>query len=246
MPPAGWFRPADGRGYNGPLAWGGDNGMQIVQNFVELVLHLERHLTEIVAQYGALTYAILFAIIFLETGVVIMPFLPGDSLLFAAGAVAALEGSGLNVYLLFILLAMAAVLGDGVNYWLGKKIGPRAFGGKVRFLKKEHLERTQRFYDKHGNKTIFLARFVPIVRTFAPFVAGVGEMEYRRFATYNVVGGVIWTGLFIAAGYLFGQVPAVKENFSLVIFAIIGLSLVPILYELIMSRRARGPAGAEG
>lgn len=221
--------------------------MELVQELASYVLHLEDHLAELVQQYGTLTYAILFAIIFLETGVVVTPFLPGDSLLFAAGAVAAIDGpDGLNVWLLFALLAVAAVLGDTVNYWIGHKVGPRAFSGNVRFLKKEHLERTERFYAKYGAKTIFLARFVPIVRTFAPFVAGVGTMEYRTFITYNIAGGLVWTSMFIFLGYFFGNIPVVKDNFSIVIVAIIVLSVLPILYELVMARRHRPPASAEG
>lgn len=218
--------------------------MEWLQQITSYVLHLEVHLAELVQQYGALTYAILFLIIFLETGVVVTPFLPGDSLLFAGGAVAAI--GGLNVWLLFGLLAVAAVLGDTVNYWIGHKIGPRAFSGNLRFLKREHLERTERFYAKYGAKTIFLARFVPIVRTFAPFVAGVGTMEYRTFLTYNVAGGVVWTGLFVFLGYFFGNIPVVKEHFSLVILLIIILSVLPIGYELIMARRHRPPEATAG
>jgi membrane-associated protein len=219
--------------------------MDILQELVGYILHLEVHLAQLAREYGAWVYAILFAIIFLETGVVVTPFLPGDSLLFAAGALAAFP-DGLNVWVLWVLLATAAILGDSVNYWIGHKIGPRAFTGKVRFLKQEHLERTERFYEKHGGKTIVLARFVPIVRTFAPFVAGVGTMEYRRFLAYNVGGGIFWTGLFLFAGYFFGNIPVVKENFSLVIVAIILLSVLPIAYEMLMARRRQDAAPAGG
>ena len=211
--------------------------MQIVQNFVELILHLERHLTEIVAQYGALTYAILFAIIFLETGVVIMPFLPGDSLLFAAGAFAAKVPPPLHIGWLWVLLTGAAILGDTVNYAIGKRIGARAFSGQIRFLKPQHLQRTHAFFEKYGPKTIVLARFVPIVRTFAPFVAGVGAMTYGRFLTYNVVGALAWTTLLLGAGYFFGNLPLVQRHFSFVILAIIVLSMLPMVWEWWMVKR---------
>lgn len=218
--------------------------MDIINWLVDFVLHLDRHLAEIVASMGLWTYVILFGVIFVETGLVIMPFLPGDSLLFAAGAIAALEGAKLNVAVLFVILAGAAVIGDSVNYWIGHKVGPAAFSGKIRFLKKEHLDRTHAFYEKHGGKTIFLARFMPIVRTFAPFVAGIGRMRYGYFLTYNVVGGVIWTALFIFGGYYFGNIPFVKENFSLVVIAIVLLSISPALYEIIRSKRKERQAKA--
>ncbi|MCA1790293.1 MAG: DedA family protein, partial [Thioalkalivibrio sp.] len=179
---------------------------------------------------GTWTYAILFLIIFCETGLVVMPLLPGDSLLFAAGTFAAL--GSLDPWILCGLLITAAILGDTVNYWIGKSIGPRAFSGNVRFLKKEYLEKTQRFYEKHGGKTIILARFVPIVRTFAPFVAGVGTMNYGRFLAYNVIGAIVWVMMFVWLGYLFGNIPVVKERFSLVILAIILLSVLPIVFEM--------------
>jgi membrane-associated protein len=217
--------------------------MELIQELTSYILHLDDHLAALVSQYGTLTYAILFLIIFLETGVVVTPFLPGDSLLFAAGALAAL--GDLDVVLLFVLLFVAAVLGDTVNYWIGAKVGPRAFESDIRFLKREHLARTERFYEQHGGKTIFLARFVPIVRTFAPFVAGVGRMDYRRFLTYNVTGALAWTGIFVFAGYLFGNHPVVKEHFSLVIAAIIVLSVLPMVYELVMSRREGSPMEPE-
>lgn len=215
--------------------------MDLLRQFVDFFIHLDVHLGEIIRNYGTWTYAILVLIIFCETGLVVLPLLPGDSLLFAAGAFAAL--GDLNPWLLNGLLVAAAILGDTVNYWIGKAVGPRAFSGNQRFLKREYLERTQRFYDKHGGKTIILARFVPIVRTFAPFVAGVGTMNYPRFLLYNVVGGVVWVTLFLWLGYLFGNIPAVKERFSLVILAIIVVSVVPIALEMLRGwgKRERGP-----
>ena len=208
--------------------------MDIINFLVDFILHLDQHLNDIIQSYGIWTYAILFGIIFLETGLVIMPFLPGDSLLFAAGTFAAL--GSLNVWILWLVTFSAAVLGDTVNYWIGNKIGPRAFEQDIRFLKREYLERTQRFYDKHGGKTIILARFVPIIRTFAPFVAGVGTMQYQRFLTFNVVGAFLWTGIFIWLGYFFGNIPFVRENFELVIVGIILVSVVPMIIEYVRSK----------
>src|SRR5262245_14470772 len=220
--------------------------MELLHHFVDVVLHLDKHLQAVIDQYGTTTYLILFAIVFCETGLVITPFLPGDSLLFAAGAFAAT--GVLELHWLFLLLAAAAILGDGVNYAIGRRIGQRAFSGNLKFLKKEHLDRTRAFYEKYGAKTIVLARFVPIVRTFAPFVAGVGEMSYRWFVTWNIFGGVLWTGLFLAAGYFFGNIPVVKDNFSLVILAIIVLSMAPIVIEVLKARaearRSRAGAGS--
>lgn len=218
--------------------------IEFFTTLVDLFLHLDVHLTNIVTEYGALTYAILFAVIFLETGVVVTPFLPGDSLLFAAGTLAALSVEGqeppLNVFVLFVLLFIAAVLGDTVNYWIGHKLGLRVFETQhpilKRVLKREYLEKTEAFYAKHGGKTIVLARFVPIVRTFAPFVAGVGTMEYRKFITYNVLGGFLWTALFTFAGYFFGNIEFVKHNFEFVIIAIILLSIVPMVIEYVRGR----------
>ncbi|MCC6146518.1 MAG: DedA family protein [Anaerolineaceae bacterium] len=204
---------------------------------IDFVLHLDHYLNLIIAWAGIWTYLILFVVIFVETGLVVMPFLPGDSLLFAAGALSAL-GVTLNPVLLFALLAVAAVLGDTANYWIGHYIGDKAFAANSRFLKKEHLDRTQAFYNKHGGKTIFLARFIPIIRTFAPFVAGVGRMHYGYFITYNVVGGIVWTGLFIFAGYFFGNVPFIKSNFSIVVFAIIFISFLPPIIEYLRNRKA--------
>ncbi len=213
--------------------------MEAIRHFIDFFIHLDVHLGEIITRFGAGAYAILFLIVFCETGLVILPLLPGDSLLFAAGAFAALGAFELPV--LMLLLMIAAILGDTVNYWIGARIGPRAFTGNVRFLKSSYLQRTTEFYERHGGKTIVLARFVPIVRTFAPFVAGVGRMHYPRFLLYNVVGGVAWVMLFTLAGYFFGNIPAVKENFSLVILAIILLSVVPIAIEWLKARR-RAPA----
>lgn len=208
--------------------------MEIIQNLIDFILHFDQYLNEIIQAYGVWTYALLFLIIFLETGLVVTPFLPGDSLLFAAGTFAGI--GSLNVWILWLVCFTAAVLGDTVNYWIGNKIGPRAFDQDIRFLKREYLERTERFYEKHGGKTIILARFVPIVRTFAPFVAGVGSMRYGRFLTYNVVGGFLWTGIFIWLGYFFGNIPFVQENFELVIIAIILVSVVPMAIEYVRSR----------
>src|SRR5919109_745061 len=212
--------------------------MDFVRSVMDLFLHLDQHLNRIVTDYGVWTHLILFAIVFAETGLVVTPFLPGDSLLFAAGALAAL--GSLDVWLLVVLLIGAAILGDTVNYWVGAWIGPRAFSGDVRFLRKDYLDRTHAFYEKHGGKTIVLARFVPIIRTFAPFVAGIGTMSYGRFITYNIFGGFCWTAIFIFGGYFFGNIPFVQKNFEFVIVAIILISVVPIVVEFIRGRRHRG------
>lgn len=208
--------------------------MEIIEFLIDFVLHIDQYLSDIIQQYGAWTYSLLFLIIFIETGLVIMPFLPGDSLLFAAGTFAAV--GSLNIFYLFFLLWFAAVIGDSVNYWIGHKIGPRAFEKDIRFLKKEYLEKTQRFYDKHGGKTIILARFVPIVRTFAPFVAGVGSMNYGRFLAYNIVGGFLWIGIFLGLGYFFGNISFVQENFELVIVGIILISVAPMAIEYVRGK----------
>lgn len=212
--------------------------MEILREIIDFILHLDKHLGAIIQDYGAWTYAILFLIIFVETGVVVLPFLPGDSLLFAAGSLAALPGSPLNVWVMMGLLIVAAVLGDTLNYHIGDYLGPRVFRENSRFLKREHLVRTQEFYEKHGAKTIILARFIPIIRTFAPFVAGVGTMSYSKFLSYNVVGGVLWVISLTGAGYFFGTIPIVQKNFSLVVLAIIGLSILPVIFEFIKSRRS--------
>jgi len=215
--------------------------MDLLKQLLEFFLHLDKHLSEVIRDYGTWTYLILFLIIFCETGLVVTPFLPGDSLLFAAGTFAAL--GALSPWVLFAALSAAAILGDTVNYWIGKKIGPRAFSGTVRFLKQEHLRKTEAFYERHGRKTIIIARFVPIVRTFAPFVAGVGSMNYPVFLAYNVIGGVAWVALCVFSGYFFGNIPVVKRNFSVVIIAIILISTLPILWEAWKARRAgRGAA----
>jgi membrane-associated protein len=201
--------------------------MEQIQFLIDLFLHLDEHLANIINQYGTWTYAILFLIIFMETGFVVTPFLPGDSLLFAAGTFAAL--GSLNVWLLILLLIIAAIAGDTVNYWIGHYLGDRAYN--IKWIKKEYLDRTHAFFEKHGGKTIFLARFVPIVRTFAPFVAGMGKMSYRYFFSYNVFGGIVWVMLFTLLGFFFGNIPFVKANFEFVIIAIILISVIPAVWE---------------
>jgi len=211
--------------------------MDLLPRIIDLFLHLDQHLGQLISQYGTWTHLILFLIVFCETGLVVTPFLPGDSLLFAAGTFAAL--GALDLWMVVLLLILAAIAGDTVNYWIGAYIGPRAFRGDIRFLRKEYLDRTHAFYEKHGGKTIILARFVPIIRTFAPFVAGVGAMSYPRFITYNVVGAVLWVGLFVLGGYFFGNISVVRENFTLVILAIIAISVLPIVIEALRARRRR-------
>lgn len=208
-----------------------------MRELIEMFLHIDEILKEIIDTYQGWTYLILFLVIFLETGLVITPFLPGDSLLFAAGTFAAI--GSLNIVWLIVILSAAAILGDTVNYWIGHYIGPRAFSGNIRFLKKEYLDRTHAFYEKHGGKTIILARFIPIVRTFAPFVAGIGAMTYSHFIVYNVVGGIFWVCLFTLGGYFFGGLPIVQENFELVVIAIIGISVTPMLVEYARGRISR-------
>ena len=210
--------------------------MELLKYLIDFILHLDKHLVEVVAQYGTWTYAILFLIIFCETGLVVTPFLPGDSLIFAVGALAAKEA--LNVYWVSGLMIIAAILGDTLNYWIGYQIGPKIFASeKSRWLNRQHLERTHQFYEKYGGKTIIIARFMPIIRTFAPFVAGIGRMSYGRFLVYNVVGGILWIVIFIVAGYLFGNIPIVKRNFTLVIFGIIFVSILPGVIEYLRARR---------
>ncbi|OLY92013.1 membrane-associated protein [Cnuella takakiae] len=211
--------------------------MEIIQSIIDFILHIDQHLVEIVSNYQTWTYLILFLIIFAETGLVVTPFLPGDSLLFAAGAIIAKPESGLNIFLMAGILIVAAFVGDLVNYHIGDYIGPRAFSGRYRFLKKEYLEKTQNFYNKYGGKTIIYARFVPIVRTFAPFVAGVGTMTYGRFASYNIVGAVAWVLSFLFLGFFFGGIPVIKSNFTYVIFGIILLSMLPPVIEWLRSRK---------
>lgn len=210
--------------------------MDLLKDFIDLFLHLDRHLSELIASYGTSTYAILFLIIFCETGLVVTPFLPGDSLLFAAGTFAGM--GALNPVLLFLLLFAASVIGDSTNYWIGRYIGPRAFSGTIRFLRREYLDRTRDFYARHGRKTVILARFLPIVRTFAPFVAGVGQMPYRRFLQMSLIGSLAWVGLFVGAGYFFGNLPVVRDHFSLVVMGIIGISVLPMAIETVRARLA--------
>jgi membrane-associated protein len=214
--------------------------MDLITTFLDFLLHLDEHLRVIIETYGVWTYAILFLIIFAETGLVVTPFLPGDSLIFAAGTFAGL--GALNPWLLFVLLTSAGILGDSVNYTVGHYIGPRVFNEDIRFLKREYLDRTHQFYERHGGKTIILARFVPIVRTFAPFVAGVGAMTYRNFITFNVVGAILWVGIFTFLGYFFGNLPAVAENFTFVILAIIFISVLPPIIEIVRERRKTAKA----
>jgi len=189
--------------------------MDLLRDFIDILLHLDAHLGQVIAEYGSWTYGILAAIVFCETGLVVTPFLPGDSLLFAAGTFAGL--GSLDPVLVGGLLILAAVVGDSTNYWVGRYIGPRAFSGSIRFLKQEYLEQTHAFYARHGRKTVILARFLPIIRTFAPFVAGVGAMPYPRFLAMSVAGSICWVGLFVSAGYFFGNLPIVRENFTLVV-----------------------------
>ena len=212
--------------------------MQLITFLIDFILHIDEHLVEIVAQYGLITYAILFLIIFAETGLVVTPFLPGDSLLFAVGALSAL--GSFNLWLSLIVLTVAAILGDTVNYWIGKIFGQKIVDNpKIPFINQKHIDQTQEFYKKHGGKTIILARFVPIVRTFAPFVAGIGNMHYEKFLAYNVIGGALWVGIFTLMGYFFGNIPAVKHNFTLVILGIILVSVVPMGLEFIKAKRKK-------
>ena len=215
--------------------------MELIQQLFGIFVHLDKYLELIIRDYGLWTYLILFLIVFCETGLVVTPFLPGDSLLFAAGALAAT--TSLEVGWLLGLLSVAAIAGDTANYWIGNLVGPRVFSGKEsRFLNREHLERTHRFYEKHGGKTIIIARFMPIIRTFAPFVAGIGSMNYTRFILYNVAGGLAWIVLFVVGGYLFGNIPMVKRNFTLVIMVIIVISVMPGIVEFVRHRRTRAGA----
>ena len=211
--------------------------LDLFKYLIDLFLHLDKYLSTIIQNYGTWTYFLLFLVIFMETGFVVTPFLPGDSLLFAAGTFASPAlGSPLNIWVIWGLLCIAAVAGDTANYWIGHLIGPRAFSGEIRFLKKQYLDRTHAFYERHGGKTIVLARFVPIIRTFAPFVAGVGEMSYGKFISYNVVGGIVWVSLFTWGGYFFGTLPFVQNNFSLVVLAIIFISVLPAVIEVFKER----------
>ena len=208
--------------------------MELIQSLLQFLLHIDDELKLLIEQYGFLTHFILFLIIFCETGLVVTPFLPGDSLLFAAGTFAAI--GSLHLPWLLILLFIAAVAGDTLNYWIGHWVGPRAFSGQLPFLKKSHLDRTNAFFEKHGGKTIILARFVPIVRTFAPFVAGIGAMDYGKFILYNLVGAALWVGIFTLLGYFFGTLPFVQKNFELVMIAIVLISILPPIWEAIAPR----------
>jgi len=210
--------------------------MDFIPRVIDIILHLDKYLSTLIQNYGLWTYVILFAVIFLETGFVVTPFLPGDSLLFAAGTFAAAKA--LNFWWLFLVLSAAAIIGDTVNYWIGHFVGPKVFTKeKSRFFKKVYLERTHRFYEKYGAETIIIARFVPIVRSFAPFVAGIGSMSYWKFISYNVIGGVGWVAVFVFGGYFFGNIPFVKNHFSLVIIAIIIISTIPAVVEFFRHRR---------
>ncbi|MCA8831804.1 DedA family protein [Hymenobacter pini] len=211
--------------------------MEILKHLLDFILHLDKHLAEIIQDYGTWTYAILFLIIFVETGVVVLPFLPGDSLLFAAGALAANPANGLSVWVLVGLLILAAVLGDTLNYHIGDFLGPRVFRENSRWLKREHLERTQDFYQRHGAKTIIIARFIPIIRTFAPFVAGIGTMSYTRFLSYNLIGAVLWVVLLTGAGYFLGSFEWIQRNFGLLTILIILVSVLPAVWEFFKARR---------
>ena len=218
--------------------------MEIIKLIIDFILHIDVHLGEIMNTFGGWTYAILFFIIFIETGLVVTPFLPGDSLLFAAGALAKLTGA-LDIKLLYLFMVVAAVLGDTANYWIGHFVGPKVFKQESKLFKKEYLERTHAFYEKHGGKTIFLARFIPIIRTFAPFVAGIGRMSYGHFISYNIIGGFIWPGVCLFSGYLFATNAFVQEHFSLVAVAIILISVVPIFIEWIKARKDKKKASVK-
>ncbi len=211
--------------------------MDAIKSLLDIFLHVDDHLHALLEAWGPWTYVLLFAIILCETGLVVMPFLPGDSLLFAAGAMAALYPDDLGIVPLLILLSIAAILGDTINYFLGRWVGPKAFSLNTWFLKHEHLEKTQSFYDRHGGKTIVLARFIPIVRTFAPFVAGVGKMHYPTFLWFNVAGGILWVVLCTVAGYFFGNIDVVKKNFELVVIGIVLVSVLPLAWEWWAARR---------
>ncbi len=209
--------------------------MELLKTGIDFFLHLDKNLNAVITQFGPLTYIFLFLIIFCETGLVVMPFLPGDSLLFVAGSLAAF--GSLDIKILFITLALAAIIGDSVNYWIGSMLGRKVFHEKSKFFKKEYLVKTEKFYGKYGGKTIILARFMPIIRTFAPFVAGIGKMNYGWFISYNIIGGIIWVGLFMFGGYFFGNIPIVKNNFEISIFIIIFLSILPGIIEYLKHKR---------
>lgn len=212
--------------------------IEFLQTIIDVFLHLDVHLGQVIKDYGTFTYLILFLVLFCETGLVVTPFLPGDSLLFAAGTFAAL--GALDLYWLLMLLYLAPILGDSSNYWIGRIVGPKIFHREdVRFLNRKHLDRTHQFYEKHGGKTVVIARFMPIFRTFAPFVAGIGKMNYLKFVSFSIGGTLAWISCFVLAGYFFGNIPLVKKNFTLAIMAIIAVSLIPGVVEFIRHRRSR-------
>jgi len=217
--------------------------MDIILKVIDFVLHINKYLSDIITRYGAWTYALLFFVIFMETGFVVTPFLPGDSLIFAASTFAAM--GVLNPWIIFVLCAIAAVAGDTANYWIGHRIGAKAYTGEVKWIKKEYMERTHAFFDKHGGSAIFLARFVPIIRTFTPFVAGVSQMNYGFFIRWNVIGGITWVATFTLLGYFFGNIPFVQKNFELVIIAIVVISVIPAISEAIKARRSMQKAKVE-
>ncbi len=210
--------------------------MEFIKLIIDFILHIDDHLVELSSNYGVWVYAIIFLIVFCETGFVVTPFLPGDSLLFATGTIVVMPGSGLNILVMGLVVIVAAILGDTTNYHIGKAFGMRIFKKPSRFIKQEYLDKTHAFYEKHGGKTIIYARFIPIIRTFAPFVAGIGVMNYTKFIIYNIVGGILWAVLFLGAGYLFGNIPLIRDNFSIVILVIIFISLLPVLFEVFKAR----------
>lgn len=212
--------------------------MEFIRFVIDFILHIDVHLAELVAQYGVWVYGILFLILFCETGLVVTPFLPGDSLLFVAGALASLPSNDINVHIMVALMVTAAILGDAINYTIGRVFGEKLFSNPdSKIFRRSYLDKTHQFYEKHGGKAIILARFVPIIRTFAPFVAGMGKMSYRHFAAYNVIGALVWVLLFTYAGYLFGNVPIVQNNLKLLIVAIIVVSILPGVFEIWRHRR---------
>lgn len=213
--------------------------METIQQLFQYIIHIDTYLVAFVANYGIWTYAALFAIIFCETGLVVTPFLPGDSLLFAAGSIAAQPESGISIQLMFLMLCLAATLGNKLNYTIGRIVGPRIFTAKSSWLfNQRHLEEAHKFYETHGGKTIIFARFIPIIRTFAPFVAGIAAMSLRSFTLHNLISGILWTGSLLAAGYFFGSLPIIKDNFAIVIYSIIGISLLPALFAAISHRKS--------
>ncbi|MBN2459573.1 DedA family protein [Candidatus Woesearchaeota archaeon] len=214
--------------------------MSVISTLIDLVLHLDKHLAWVIDKFGAWSYLIIFLIIFFETGLVFTPFLPGDSLLFAVGAFSAL--GSLNVWLFFLLLSIAAIVGDSVNYSIGHFLGKKILAMKSKFIKKEYIDKTQHFYDKYGAKTIVIARFIPIVRTFAPFLAGLGAMNYFKFLSYNIIGGILWVAVFVFGGFFFGNIPLVKENFTIAILIIIAISFIPVVIEVVRHYRQKKKA----